>query len=136
MNRREMCGWRRPVRRLHRWRPEPAVHSVVMNDQRAVERICRHLRAALGADGVAVWRDDPQSVVAGSGLLPHPGGHGVGATPVIYGDDPVAQLAWCGRTDVEPHRGLVLAAADIVAPLVASMEAPAVGPPHEAPYGI
>ena len=107
-----------------------------VNDHRAVERICRHLRAALGADGVAVWRDDPRSVVAGSGLLPQPGRHGVEATPVIYGDDPVAQLAWCGHGNVEPHRGLVLAAADIVAPLVASMDAPLAPAPPEALYGL
>ena len=106
------------------------------NDHHAVERICRHLRAALGADGVAVWRDDPQSVVAGSGLLPQPGRQGVEVTPVIYGDDLVAQLAWCGTANVEPHRGLVLAAADIVAPLVASMDAPVTLAPLEAPYGL
>ncbi len=110
--------------------------AVTINDQRAVERICRHLRAALQADGVAVWRDEPHSVVAGSGLLPQPGCRGVEAMPVIYGDDPVAQLAWCGHTDVEPHRGLVVAAADIVAPLIASMEAPVRAAPAEAPYGL
>ncbi len=110
--------------------------AATVNDHRAVERICRHLRAALGADGVAVWRDDPQSVVAGSGLLPEPGRRGVEATPIIYGDDPVAQLAWCGHADVEPHRGLVLAAADIVAPLVASMETPLGPAPHEPLYGL
>lgn len=110
--------------------------AATINDHRAVERICRHLRAALGADGVAVWRDDPQSVVAGSGLLPEPGRRGVEATPVIYGDDPVAQLAWCGHANVEPHRGLVLAAADIVAPLVASMDTPLAPAPHDEPYGL
>ncbi len=107
--------------------------AATINDHRAVERICRHLRAALGADGVAVWRDDPQSVVAGSGLLPEPGRRGVEATPVIYGDDPVAQLAWCGHANVEPHRGLVPAAADIVAPLVASMDTPLAPAPHDEP---
>ena len=110
--------------------------AATINDHRAVERICRHLRAALGADGVAVWRDHPQSFVAGSGLLPEPGRRGVEATPVLYGDDPVAQLAWCGHANVEPHRGLVLAAADIVAPLVASMDTPLTPAPHDAPYGL
>ncbi len=105
-------------------------------DHRAVERICRHLRAALGADGVAVWRDDPQSVVAACGLLPEPGRRGVEATPVIYGDDPVAQLAWCGPGNIEPHRGLVLAAADVVAPLVASMAPPLAPAPLEPAHGL
>ncbi|MGE0813920.1 MAG: sigma 54-interacting transcriptional regulator [Vicinamibacterales bacterium] len=106
------------------------------NDARAVERVCRHLRAALGAEGVAVWRERPRLVVATSGLTPQPGERGVEATPVLYGDDPVAQLAWCGSADVSPHRGLVLAAADIVAPLVASMEGAPVEAPAEPPFGI
>lgn len=110
--------------------------AAFINDHRAVERICRHLRAALGADGVAVWRDHPHSVVAGSGRLPEPGRRGVDATPIIYGDEPVAQLTWCGPADVEPHRHLVLAAADIAAPLVASMEAAPASAPHEPPYGL
>lgn len=106
------------------------------HDQRVVERVCRHLRAALGADGVAVWREDPPAVVAGSGRLPEPGREGVEALPVVYGDDPVAQLAWCGRIDATAHRGLVLAAADIVAPLVASMDASPLAVPADAPYGL
>lgn len=109
---------------------------VQANDQRVVERVCRHLRAALGADGVAVWSDNPQGVVAGSGRLPQPGSAGVEALPVLYGDDPVAQLAFCGHRDVAPHRGLVLAAADIVAPLVASMARSAPVAPAAAPYGL
>jgi transcriptional regulator with PAS, ATPase and Fis domain len=107
-----------------------------VHDQRVVERVCRHLRAALGADGVAVWRADPPAVVAGSGLLPRPGSHGVEALPVVYGDDPVAELAWCSHVDASAHRGLVLAAADIVAPLVASMDAAPVAPPSDAPFGL
>lgn len=107
-----------------------------VHDHHVVERVCRHLRAALGADGVAVWRADPPAVVAGSGLLPHPGRLGVEAMPVVYGDDPVAQLTWCGPIDASAHRGLMLAAADIVAPLVASMEAWPSAPTPGAQYGL
>ncbi len=112
------------------------MHAATPNDHRAVERICRHLRAALGADGVAVWRDHPQTVVAGSGRLAEPGRLGVEAMPVVYGDDPIAQLAWCGHANIEPHRGLVLAAADIVAPIVAAMDVPVLLPSLDAPYGL
>ncbi len=107
-----------------------------MNEQRAVERLCRHLRAALGAEGVAVWRVEPEHLIAGSGLLARPGCRGVGVMPVLYGDDLVAHLAWCGRDDIEPHRPLVVAAADIVAPLVAAMEAPLPAAPDQSPYGL
>lgn len=110
--------------------------SPVTFDVRALERVCRHLRSAIGAEGVAVWREDPRLVVATSGRLPRPGGEGVEALPVLYDDDPVAQLAWCGPADVAPHRGLVLAAADIVAPLVASIEASPPEAPGEAPFGL
>ena len=85
---------------------------------------------------MAVWRDQPRAIVAGCGALPQPGAHGVEALPVFYGDDPVAQLAFCGHRDVTPHRGLVLAAADIVAPLVASMEAAPALAPADAPFGL
>ncbi len=112
------------------------MHDPTLNDRRALERICRHLRAALGADGVALWREEPRTVIAACGELPQPGCRGVDSLPVVYGDDRVAELAWCGHGDVEPHRGLVLAAADIVAPLVASMESPVEPAPHEAPYGL
>lgn len=107
-----------------------------VTDRRVVERVCRHLRAALGADGVAVWREDPLHVVATAGLTPQPGARGVEATPVVYDDDSIAQLAWCGSTDSAPHRGLVLAAADIVAPLVASMGLPPADAAPEAPFGL
>jgi DNA-binding NtrC family response regulator len=110
--------------------PNPA------SDHRAVERVCRHLREALGADGVAVWREEPRLVVATCGQLPQPGGRGVEALPVLYGDDRVAQLAWRSPRDTSPQRGLVLAAADIVAPLVASMDGPPPPAPTEAPYGL
>jgi DNA-binding NtrC family response regulator len=112
------------------------VDAACPTDRRVVERVCRHLRAALGADGVAVWWQDPPMVVATAGLTPRPGARGVEATPVVYGDDSIAQLTWCGPVDVSPHRGLVLAAADIVAPLVASMGAPPPAASSEAPFGL
>ncbi|MFN7979886.1 MAG: sigma 54-interacting transcriptional regulator [Vicinamibacterales bacterium] len=106
------------------------------SDQRALERVCRHLRAALHADGVAVWREAPPAVVALAGLVPQPGAAGVESWPVVYAGEPVAQLAWSAPGDVSAQHGLVAAAVDIVAPLVASLELPAPTAPGEAPYGL
>ena len=88
------------------------------SDQRALDRVCRHLRAALNAEGVAVWRETPPAVVAQAGQVPRPGAAGVEAWPVVYAGEPVAQLAWSAAGDVSAHHGLVAAAVDIVAPLV------------------
>ena len=110
--------------------------TAAASDQRALDRVCRHLRAALDAEGVAVWRGEPPGMLAAAGLAPRPGGDGVDAWPVIYADEPVAQLAWCTRRDVTAQHGLVAAAADIVAPLVASLDPPPPAPPGEAPYGL
>ena len=113
-----------------------SVSASAASDQRAIERLCRHLRVALNADGVAVWREAPLAVVAVAGLVPQPGGAGVGAWPVVYAGEPVAQLAWSAPGDVSAQHGLVAAAADIVAPLVASLDVPLAVPSGEAPYGL
>jgi DNA-binding NtrC family response regulator len=126
----------RAVRALLRRSAEVSMQIALAPDHRAVERVCRHLRTALGADGVAVWRDDPRLAVATAGRTAEPGARGVDATPVVYGDAEVAQLTWCGTVDVALHRGLVLAAADIVAPLVAGMDIPPADPRPEPPLGI
>ncbi len=108
------------------------------NDHRAVERICRHLRSALGALAVAVWTDMPRRVVAATGHpAPQPGAPGVHTAPIVYGLDLVAQLAWVGPEGGDaPNLSLVAAAADIAAPLVASCLTLIEAPPAEVPYGL
>ncbi len=106
-----------------------------MNDHRVVERICRHLRDALGAAAVAVWTDVPRQVVATCGHpAPQPGAQDVHTVPISYGPDPVAHLVWTSRhAACASHLTLAAAAADIAAPLVASrltlLEAPAAAVP-------
>ncbi len=112
--------------------------AVIPNDRRAVERICRHLRGALGANAVAVWTESPWHVVATTGHpAPHPAEPGVHTAPIIYGIDPVAQLAWShdGTASVA-NLGLVAAAVDIAAPLVASCLTLADQAPGEPPFGL
>lgn len=108
------------------------------NDHRAVERICRHLRGALGATTVAVWTDVPRRVVAATGHpAPQPGAPGVHTAPIVYGLDLVAQLAWVSPDGGgAPNPALVAAAADIAAPLVASCLTLIEGPSAEVPYGL
>ncbi len=112
--------------------------SETPNDRRAVERICRHLRAALNADAVAVWTDDLSYVVASTGQpAPRPGDPGVRVVPVVFDREPVAQLTWAATASSSPSAdGLVAAAADIAAPLVASGLVLAAAPPHDAPFGL
>ena len=95
----------------------------MLNDRRVVERICRHLRAALRAHAVAVWTDSPRRVVAThEHPAPLPGGLGVHAAPIDYGAEHVAHLTWSGdAVPLASDLGLVAAAADIVAPLVAAL---------------
>ena len=108
------------------------------HDHRAVERICRHLQSALGADAVAVWTEAPWRVMAASGHpLPQPGALGVHTAPIVYGLDPVAQLAWSHDSTGSPtNLGLVAVAADIAAPLVASCLTLADDPAADAPFGL
>ena len=119
-------------------RDELPVDADIPNDRRAVERICRHLRSALGADAVAIWTESPWRVVATTGHpAPHPAEHGVHTAPIIYGLDPVAQLAWCrSGTAGTTNLALVAAAVDIAAPLVASGLTLADDPPVDAPFGL
>ena len=112
--------------------------TVTPNDHRAVERICRHLRSALGAEAVAVWTERPWQVMATSGHpAPQPGDRNVFTAPIIYGVDPVAQIAWSrSAVTATPNLGLVAAAADIAAPLVAAcLTLPDEAAP-EAPFGL
>jgi DNA-binding NtrC family response regulator len=114
------------------------VDAVTDHDRRAVERICRHLRGALGADAVAVWTETPRRVMATTGHpAPQPGADGVHATPIVYGIDPVAQLAWSSPgASAASNLGLVAAAADIAAPLVASCLTLTDAPQLEPAYGL
>ncbi len=115
-----------------------AVVTATPNDHRAVERICRHLRGALGAEAVAVWTEQPWHLMAASGHpAPQPGARDVHTAPIVYGLDPVAQLAWLrASTTATPNLGLVAAAADIAAPLVAAcLTLPDHAGP-EAPFGL
>ncbi len=115
-----------------------AVDALTSNDRRAVERICRHLRSALGAEAVAVWSEAPRQLVATTAHpAPQPGDRDVHTAPVIYGLDPVAQLAWSRAAGTAtPNLSLVAAAADIAAPLVASCLTLADEAPPEAPFGL
>ncbi len=91
-----ILGENRAEPRLLQVTVSPPVDAATPNDRRAVERICRHLRSALGADAVAVWTEAPWRVVATTGHpAPHPADRGVHTAPIVYGLDPVAQLAWC-----------------------------------------
>ncbi|MEP7118207.1 MAG: sigma-54 dependent transcriptional regulator, partial [Acidobacteriota bacterium] len=112
--------------------------ALAPNDHRVVERICRHLQGALGAEAVAVWTEAPWRVMAASGHpLPHPGARGVDSTPILYGLDPVAQLAWSRASAAPPvNLDLVAAAADIAAPLLASCLTLSAEAPADAPYGL
>ena len=112
--------------------------ALTPNDRRAIERICRHLRGALGAEAVAVWTEKPWRVMAASGHpAPQPGDRGVCTAPIVYGIDPVAQIAWSrSATTTTPNLGLVAAAADIAAPLVAACLALGDEPAPEAPFGL
>jgi len=117
---------------------ELPVDAVIPNDRCAVERICRHLRSALGADAVAVWSESPWCVVASTGHpVPHPADHGVHTAPIVYGVDPVAQLTWRrSSTAGATNLGLVAAAVDIAAPLVASCLTLADEAPADPPFGL
>ncbi len=112
--------------------------ALTPNDRRAVERICRHLRVALGAEAVAVWTESPRQVVATTmHPAPQPGDRDVDTAPIVYGVDPVAQLAWSRPGAITAaNLGLVAAAADIAAPLVAACLTLADEAPPESPYGL
>ena len=112
--------------------------AAIPSHHRAVERICRHLRGALGAITVAIWTDQPRRVVATTGHpAPQPGAPGVHTAPIVYGRDPVAQLAWVSpEGGGAPNLALVAAAADIAAPLVASCLTQLDVLPAEATYGL
>jgi two-component system response regulator HydG len=108
------------------------------HEQRAIAQLCRRVREAVRASSVAVWTatplvriavdEDPAGAIQASPTV----------VPVQYGADRVGELRWCPLSSPAetPVPWLVIAAADLLGPLLATMAATPIPDPAPAALGL